>query len=84
MAVVMALQSAPIYRLEKTWTVRKYEHDRSVVNKECFVLQALSKRDRTTFNHLKDFVSADDNWKQLRKHFSMNKLPCIPYLGKEK
>jgi len=44
--------------------------------------QGLSKRDRTTFSNLKDFVSANDNWKRLRQHFSNTKLPCIPYLGK--
>ncbi|CAF1248533.1 unnamed protein product [Rotaria sp. Silwood1] len=62
MAVVMALQSAPIYRLQKTW-------------------MSLSKRDRTTFSNLKEFVSSNENWKRLRHHLSNTKLPCIPYLG---
>ncbi|CAF4267349.1 unnamed protein product [Rotaria sp. Silwood2] len=62
MAVVMALQSAPIYRLQKTW-------------------MGLSKRDRTTFSNLKEFVSSNENWKRLRHHLSNTKLPCIPYLG---
>ncbi|CAF4711335.1 unnamed protein product, partial [Rotaria sp. Silwood1] len=61
MAVVMALQSAPIYRLQKTW-------------------MSLSKRDRTTFSNLKEFVSSNENWKRLRHHLSNTKLPCIPYL----
>ncbi|CAF4740154.1 unnamed protein product, partial [Rotaria magnacalcarata] len=47
MAVVMALQSAPIYRLQRTWA-------------------GLSKRDRTTFSNLKEFVSSNENWKRLR------------------
>jgi len=62
MAVVMALQSAPIYRLQRTWA-------------------GLSKRDRTTFSNLKDLVSSNENWKQLRLHLNHTKLPCIPYLG---
>ncbi|CAF0757516.1 unnamed protein product [Rotaria sordida] len=62
MAVVMALQSAPIYRLQRTWA-------------------GLSKRDRTTFSNLKEFVSSNENWKRLRHHFTNTKLPCIPYLG---
>ncbi|CAF3507564.1 unnamed protein product [Rotaria sp. Silwood1] len=62
MAVVMALQSAPIYRLQRTWA-------------------GLSKRDRTTFSNLKEFVSSNENWKRLRHHLTNTKLPCIPYLG---
>jgi len=64
MAVVMALQSAPIYRLLKTWS-------------------GLSKRDRTTFSNLKEFVSSNENWTRLRHHLTNTKLPCIPYLGKK-
>ena len=81
MAVVMALQSAPIYRLQKTWLVRSARRWDGRSRWLCF-LQGLSKRDRTTFSHLKDLFSSNENWKRLRQHLSQAKLPCIPYLGR--
>ena len=81
MAVVMALQSAPIYRLQKTWAVRRLVRVSAVTVIVVF-LQGLSKRDRVTFSNLKEFVSSNENWKRLRHHLNNTKLPCIPYLGK--
>ncbi|CAF3505023.1 unnamed protein product [Rotaria sp. Silwood1] len=43
--------------------------------------KGLSKRDRTTFSNLKEFVSSNENWKRLRHHLTNAKLPYIPYLG---
>jgi hypothetical protein len=82
MAVVMALQSAPIYRLQKTWIVKKIDMI-FPLKQTFFFLQGLSKRDRTTFSNLKEFVSSNENWKRLRYHLTNSKLPCIPYLGKK-
>lgn len=48
----------------------------------CF-FQGLSKRDRTAFSNLTDFVSSNENWKRLRQHLTNTKLPCIPYLGQK-
>jgi hypothetical protein len=48
-----------------------------------YLFQGLSKRDRTTFSNLKEFVSSNENWKRLRQHLTNTKLPCIPYLGKQ-
>jgi hypothetical protein len=81
MAVVMALQSAPIYRLQKTWAV-KIMKSMMIVIEFLMLFQGLSKRDRTTFSNLKEFVSSNENWKRLRHHLTNTKLPCIPYLGK--
>jgi hypothetical protein len=41
MAIVMALQSAPIYRLQKTWAVRKKINLIRQQNKERFSFRVL-------------------------------------------
>lgn len=84
MAVVMALQSAPIYRLQKSWAVNESPFG-IVLLHDVFLslfVQCLSKRDRATFANLIEFVSSNENWKRLRHHLSNTKLPCIPYLGR--
>eukprot|EP00049_Salpingoeca_infusionum_P011554 m.201724 g.201724 ORF g.201724 m.201724 type:complete len:795 (-) comp14968_c0_seq1:327-2711(-) len=32
-------------------------------------------------DRLEEFVSGDENYKQMREHLTGSKLPCIPYLG---
>lgn len=64
-AVISALLSSPIYRLEKTWHIvrKKYSKD---------LLQ---------FEQLKKLYSDNNNYELLRNHLSTCSLPCIPYLG---
>ncbi|GAB5583442.1 ras-specific guanine nucleotide-releasing factor RalGPS2 isoform X1 [Prionailurus iriomotensis] len=68
MAVVSGLQSAPIFRLTKTWA--------------SFGNKLLSRKDKTTFEKLEYVMSKEDNYKRLRDYISSLKMtPCIPYLG---
>lgn len=64
-AFVSALQSAPIYRLDKTWQLvrKKYLKERQILD----VLLA--------------FFSDTNNYETLRLHLRDCQLPCIPYLG---
>lgn len=64
-AVVSALLSSPIYRLEKTWK---------------FVRKKYPK-DLRKFDYLRDLFSDNNNYELLRNHLSNCNLPCIPYLG---
>ncbi|XP_068147624.1 ras-specific guanine nucleotide-releasing factor RalGPS1 isoform X1 [Drosophila tropicalis] len=61
-AIISAMQSASIYRLNKTWA-------------------CLSKKDRQSFERLKDIFSEQNNWANLRAYLESLRLPCIPYLG---
>lgn len=64
-AVVSALLSSPIYRLEKTWHFFKKKHP----------------KERSQFEQLKELYSDTNNYEALRRHLSNCNLPCIPYLG---
>lgn len=64
-AVVSALLSTPIYRLEKTWNYvrRKYP------------------KEKQQFDQLRELFSDNNNYELLRNHLDVCSLPCIPYLG---
>lgn len=64
-AIVSALLSSPIYRLDKTW-----QH----VNKRY-------TKDKVQFDSLSKIFSDTNNYECLRQHLSNCELPCIPYLG---
>lgn len=64
-AVVSALLSSPIYRLEKTWNCVRKKYP----------------KDLQQFDHLRDLFSDNNNYELLRNHLSSCNLPCIPYLG---
>lgn len=95
MSVLSALQSAPIFRLSKTWAVstkhcslvvrfgftRRSCDDWSSARDVFVVLQLLSKRERSTYEKIADLFSENDNRQKLREYLSNVKLPCIPYLG---
>lgn len=61
-AVISGLQSAAVFRLDKTWAL-------------------LQRKDRAVFDKLADFLSEEENKKNLREYLSSVKLPCIPYMG---
>lgn len=64
-AIVSALLSSSIYRLDRTWHYfnRKYP------------------KDRIQFDKLQETFSDINNYEILRKHLDSCELPCIPYLG---
>lgn len=64
-AIISALLSSPIYRLDKTWQTvnRKYP------------------KDKAQFDRLRLLYSDTNNYESLRLHLSNCDLPCIPYLG---
>jgi hypothetical protein len=64
-AIISALLSSPIYRLEKTW---------QILNKRY-------PKDRAQFDRLRLLYSDTNNYELLRQHLSSCNLPCIPYLG---
>lgn len=64
-AVVSALLSTPIYRLEKTWH---------------FVRKKYPK-EKAQLDRLTELYSDTNNYESLRKHLATCDLPCIPYLG---
>lgn len=64
-AVISALLSSPIYRLEKTWHFVKKKHQKELQQ----------------FKHLKELFSDNNNYELLRNHLDNCDLPCIPYLG---
>uniref|UniRef100_A0A6G1SAA4 Ras-specific guanine nucleotide-releasing factor RalGPS1 n=1 Tax=Aceria tosichella TaxID=561515 RepID=A0A6G1SAA4_9ACAR len=64
-ALVSALLSSPIYRLEKTW---------QNVNKRY-------PKDKAQFDRLRHLYSDTNNYESLRQHLATCDLPCIPYLG---
>lgn len=64
-AIVSALLSSPIYRLEKTW---------NYLNKKY-------PKDRVQYDKLRELFSDTNNYEALRKHLDNCDLPCIPYLG---
>lgn len=64
-AVVSALLSSPIYRLEKTWhCVRKK-----------------FPKEKQQFDKLTELYCDNNNYELLRNHLANCNLPCIPYLG---
>lgn len=64
-AVVSALLSSPIYRLEKTWHIVRKKYP----------------KEKLQFNQLEELYSDNNNYELLRQHLSHCGLPCIPYLG---
>lgn len=64
-AIVVALISAPIYRLEKTW----------------ISLRKRYPKDLQQFEYLRELFSDNNNYELLRSHLATCSLPCIPYLG---
>lgn len=64
-AVISALLSSPIYRLERTWHFFRRKHSRKKVQ----------------FDQLRDLFSDNNNYEKLRDHLGTCDLPCIPYLG---
>lgn len=64
-AVVSALSSSPVYRLERTWYQFKKKYP----------------KERQTLDQLGDFFSENNNYSKLRTHVNNCDLPCIPYLG---
>lgn len=64
-AVVSALLSSPIFRLEKTWH---------------FVRKKYAK-EKIQFDKLRELYSDNNNYELLRNHLANCDLPCIPYLG---
>lgn len=64
-AVVSALLSSPIFRLEKTWHFVKKKH----------------AKEKTQFDQLRELYSDNNNYELLRNHLANCDLPCIPYLG---
>lgn len=64
-AVLSALLSSPIYRLEKTWNFIRKKYP----------------RDLQQFEYLKNLFSDNNNYELLRNHLTNCNLPCIPYLG---
>lgn len=64
-AIVSALLSPPIYRLERTW---------HYVNKKY-------PKDKAQFDRLRDLYSDTNNYELLRLHLASCDIPCIPYLG---
>lgn len=64
-AVVSALLSSPIYRLDKTWHFVKKKYP----------------KEKAQFDRLTELYSDTNNYESLRKHLANCNLPCIPYLG---
>lgn len=64
-AVISALLSSPIYRLDKTWQYVKKKYS----------------KEKLQFDHLKELYSDNNNYEMLRNHLDNCNLPCIPYLG---
>lgn len=64
-AVISALLSSPIYRLEKTWHCVKKKYP----------------KEKQQFDQLNELYSDNNNYEQLRNHLANCNLPCIPYLG---
>lgn len=64
-AVISALLSSPIYRLDKTW----------------YFVRKKYPKERLHFDQLKELYSDNNNYELLRNHLANCDLPCIPYLG---
>lgn len=64
-AIISALSSSPIYRLEKTWH---------------FVRKKYPK-EKVQFDFMNELYSDNNNYELLRNHLAICDLPCIPYLG---
>ena len=64
-AIVAALQSTPIYRLQETW--QRLKKDNS--------------KDYEVWEGLKEFTSIEERRKNLRDKTSEIDLPCLPFLG---
>lgn len=64
-AIVSALLSTPVYRLEKTWHIVRKKYSKDIIH----------------FDQLKQLYSDNNNYELLRKHLANCCLPCIPYLG---
>lgn len=64
-AIVAALQSTPIYRLQETW--QRLKKDNS--------------KDYEVWEGLKEFTSIEERRKNLRDKTNEIDLPCLPFLG---
>lgn len=64
-AVISALLSSPIYRLERTWHFVKKKYP----------------KEKMLFEQMNELYSDNNNYELLRNHLANCNLPCIPYLG---
>jgi len=53
----------------------------SVIPSVLFLMQMLSKKDRSSYEKLAELFSESNNRQKLRDYMSCVRLPCLPYLG---
>ena len=81
MEILAGLQNAAIYRLKKTWEVKKLTF---LENFSIFSQKLEKSKTHHTFSELMEMMSSNDNYKAYRNKISNSVPPCIPYLGKSK